>query len=135
MKNQRLLLIKEVYDKSKYENKFPFYEYFYYIDYLDKDYIGNILKNKDDSKYPVLIKYLQNKRQKKPKDKDKFKDNYSLDNLNLFNAVLKLFDDKYSNQRIEAERQTIKACEIYVEKNAELIITIFDFENFETNFK
>ena len=58
-----IALIKEIYDKSKYKNhEFPFYEYFYYTDYLNEDYINNILKGKDDKNYPVLSKYLQNKK-------------------------------------------------------------------------
>ena len=56
-----IALIKEIYDKSKYNrNDFPYYEYFYYTDYLDEDYIINLLKGKDDNNYPVLSKYLQN---------------------------------------------------------------------------
>ena len=47
--------------------------------------------------------------------KQKNKDKYSLENLILFNKVLKLFNDKYSNQisRESSERQTIKNSEIY----------------------
>ena len=56
--------------------------------------------------------------------KQKNKDKYSLDNLALFNKVLKLFRDKYSNQisRESSERQKIKNSEIYQEiENAKLI--------------
>ena len=110
-----------------YKNiEYPFYQYFYYSDYLDEDYIDNILKNKDENNYPVLAKYQKNKKQKKSKDKDddNIGDKYSLDKLNLFNKVLNLFSDKYSNQisRELSKRQTIKASEIYrIEKNAKLI--------------
>jgi hypothetical protein len=110
-----------------YKNiEYPFYQYFYYSDYIDEDYIDNILKNKDKSNYPVLAKYLENKKQKKSKDKDddNIGDKYSLDKLNLFNKVLNLFSDKYSNQisRELSQKQTIKASEIYrIEKNAKLI--------------
>jgi hypothetical protein len=94
-----IALVKEIYDKSKYKSSnFPFYEFFYYTDYLDEDYINNILKGRDENNYPVLTKYLQYKKQKKSKDKDNIKDKYSLDNLYLFNKTLKLFNDKYSNQ-------------------------------------
>ena len=65
-----------------YKNiEYPFYQYFYYSDYIDEDYIDNILKNKDKSNYPVLAKYLENKKQKKSKDKDddNIGDKYSLD--------------------------------------------------------
>ena len=119
-----IALIKEIYDKSKYKSNkdFRFYEYFYYTDYLDEDYIRNILKGKDEDNYPVLAEYLKNKKQKKSEEDEE--DVYSLDNLNLFNKVLKLFNDKYSNQisRDLAERQTIKESDIYrEEKNAKLI--------------
>ena len=92
-------MLKEIYTSNDYKKEdFPFYEYFYYTDYLDEDYINNILKGKDEDSYPVLVKYLKYKKQKKPKDEDDTEDKYSLDNLNLFNKVLKLFNDKYSNQ-------------------------------------
>ena len=120
-----IALIKEIYDKSKYNKKdFRFYEYFYYTDYLDEDYIYNILKGKDEDNYPVLSKYLQYKKKNQKKNKDYTEDVYSLNNLNLFNKVLKLFNDKYSNQisRDLAERQTIKESDIYrEEKNSKLI--------------
>jgi hypothetical protein len=114
-----IALIKEIYDKSKYKNNgFQFYEFFYYTDYLDEDYINNILKGRDENNYPVLTKYLQYKKQKKSKDKDDIKDKYSLDDLYLFNKTLKLFNDKYSNQisRDWAERQTISNSDIYIEE-------------------
>ena len=124
-----IALIKEIYDKNKYKNKgFPFYEYFYYTDYLNEDYINNLLKNKDENNYPVLTKYLKNKKQKKSKEEDY----YSLDNLYLFNKVLKLFNDKYSNQisRELSERQIIKTSEIYrEEENAKLIDDFIKFYN------
>ena len=97
---------------------------------MDEDYIRNILKGKDEDNYPVLANYLKNKKQKKPEE-----DVYSLDNLNLFNKVLKLFNDKYSNQisRDLAERQTIKESDIYrEEKNAKLID---EFINLYNNFQ
>jgi hypothetical protein len=127
-----IALIKEIYDKSKYKSSkdFRFYEYFYYTDYLDEDYIRNILKGKDEDNYPVLAQYLKNKKQKKSEEDEE--DVYSLDNLNLFNKVLKLFNDKYSNQisRDLAERQTIKESDIYrEEKNAKLIDKFINLYN------
>jgi len=128
-----IALIKEIYDKNKYKNRgFPFYEFFYYTDYLDEDYICNILKGKDENNYPVLVKYLKNKKQQKSKDENKTEDNYSLDKLNFFNKILNLFNNKYSNQisRQLSERQTIKTSEIYlVEKNAKLIDEFIDYYN------
>ena len=123
IKNEKssIALIKEIYDKNKYNNRdFPFYEHFYYTDYLDEDYIANLLKSKDENNYPVLDKYLKFKKQKKSIDKDK----YSLDNLILFNKVLKLFKDKYSNQvsRDFAEKKMVKDSEPYQDKkNCKLV--------------
>ena len=54
------------------------------------------------------------KTKKVKKSKDKEKDKYSLDNLNLFNKVLNLFYEKYSKQisREESKRKAIKDCDI-----------------------
>ena len=113
-----IALLKEIYNKDKYDNReYPYYEHFYYTDYIDEEYIDNILEHKNKNDYPVLSKYLEHKKQKN-------KDKYSLDNLILFNKVLKLFNDKYSNQisRESSEKQTIKNSEIYQEmENANLI--------------
>ena len=124
-KNSGIALIKEIYDKSLYKLDFPFYEYFYYTFYLDEDYIYDIIKNKDENNYPVLVRYLKNKME------DKDEDNYSSDNLALFNKVLKLFNDKYSNQisRDEAREQTIKKSEIYEKNNVKLINKFIAFYN------
>ena len=128
-----IALIKEIYDKSKYKKyDFPFYEYFYYCDYLNEDYINNILKDKDDNDYPALSKYLQKLKQKESEDNDDIEDKYSLDNLELFNKVIKLFNDVYANQisRDLAERQTIKTSDIYSEeKNAKLIDDFIELYN------
>ena len=114
-----IALLKELYDKDKYIiSEYPYYEHFYYTDYLDEDYINNILKGRDENEFPVLSKYLNTKKVKKSKDKEKNKDKYSLDNLNYFNKTLNLFYDKYSNQisRETSERQTIKNSDIYIEE-------------------
>ena len=59
---------------------------------------------------------MKTKKVKKSKDKEKNidKDKYSLDNLNLFNKVLNLFYEKYSNQisREESKRKAIKDSDI-----------------------
>ena len=62
---------------------------------------------------------------------EKDEDNYSSDNLALFNKVLKLFNDKYSNQisRDEAREQTIKKSEIYEKNNVKLINKFIAFYN------
>ena len=128
-----IALIKEIYDKSKYDrHDFPYYEYFYYTDYLNEDYIINLLQGKDDNNYPVLFNYLKNQKESEDDDNE---DKYSLDNLDLFNKVLKLFNDFYSNQipRNEAERQKIVTSDIYrKDDNAKLIDKFIKlYNNFE----
>ena len=127
--NSALALLKEIYTKGKYDkNIYPYYEHFYYTDYLDEEFINNILKNKNKNDYPVLVKYLEyyfeNKDGKKSK---KNKNAFSLENLALFNNVLKLFNDKYSNQisREDSEKQEIKGSEIYIENENSLLINNF----------
>ena len=125
-----MAIIKEIYDKSKYNNKeFPFYEHFFYTDYLDEDYIENILKYKDENNYPVLVEYLKNKNQKNDGDK------YNLKNLALFHKVLNLFNEKYSNKisREFAEKQKIKNSDIYQEEKNKILID--DFIKLYNNFK
>jgi hypothetical protein len=124
-----IALIKEIYDKKKYEKSkdFPFYEYFYYTDYLNKRYIKKKLKEKDENDYPVLNSYLKNE-----DDDEVEEDKYSLDNLNDFNKALNLFNDVYSNQitRDEAERQKMNTTDIYRdEKNAKLIDDFIELYN------
>ena len=131
-------LIKEIYDESKYKNTdFQFYRHFYFTDYLDENYIDNILEGKDKTIYPVLNKYLQNKNQNQKskdedEDEDNNEDNFSLDKLYLFNKVLNLFKDIYLNQITKelAEKQPIKTSEIYrLKENAKLIDDFIKFYN------
>ena len=132
-KNSPVALLKELYDNKDKDirSEYPYYEFFYYTDYLDEKYIRNILNSRDENKYPLLSKYLNRKKNKKSKDK------YSLDNLNHFNKALNLINDYYSNQisRFDSERQSLKEGEIYIEKkNSELIdkfIKIYNSFEFE----
>ena len=127
--NSALALLKEIYTKGKYDrNIYPYYEHFYYTDYLDEEFINNILKNKNKNDYPVLVKYLEYYFENKDGKKSKKKKNvFSLENLALFNNVLKLFNDKYSNQisREVSEKQEIKGSEIYIENENSLLINNF----------
>ena len=112
-------LLKEAKPSSEYENeKYPFYQYFYYTDYVNEEYIIKKLGDKDENEYPVLNQYLNSKLTKEDKDKKK----YSLDNLNLFNTVLNLINETYSNKisRDFAEKQKLKDLDIYKD-NQELI--------------
>ena len=71
-----------------------------------------MLEHKYNNEYPVLSKYLEFKKQKKSKEN---KDKYSFDNLIIFNKVLNLFNDEYSNQITKefAEKTIIKDSDIY----------------------
>ena len=128
-----IALIKEIYDENKYKNNkdFNYYKYFYYTDYLDEDYIYNIIKDKNENDYPMLFKYLKNKRKKQLKENDK----YSLYDLSLFNKVLKIFDDKYSNKisREFAEKKLVKDSDIYQDKKK--LGLIEDFINLYNGFE
>ena len=63
----------------------------------------------DDSKYPVIKQYLLSEINKSDKSK------YSLDNLNLFNSVLNLISEEYSNKlsREYSEKYNLKM-KIYI---------------------
>ena len=122
-KNSFVSLLKETY--TNYPKKeFPFYEYFYYTDYLDEKYIIEKLSHMKETKYPVLQKYLESKNNKM----DNL--NYSLDNLYLFNNVLNLINENYYNKisRVSAEKNEIKDEEIY-KINSKIIDKFIDFIN------
>ena len=128
-KNSFISLLEEKYENYNYQKPdFPYYEYFYYSDYLDEDYIMNkILSHKDCNEYPLLSKYLKNKKEKKNN-----KDNYSLDKLSLFNKVLNLIYEQYSHKvtRKYAEEKLLKDTEIYKNsENAKLINRFIKFYN------
>ena len=53
----------------EYKNEeYPFYEYFYFSDYLNEKYITEKLNHMDENKYPVLRKYLGHKNNKDVKN-------------------------------------------------------------------
>ena len=135
-KKSPLALLKEIYDKDKYERyEFPYYEHFYYTDYLNEGKINNILELIDKNEYPVLDKYLKYKKQNKFEDSEKKKDKYSLKDLYLFNKVLNLFNDIYSNKikKEFSKIQKIRESEIYKDKNNSKLIDEFIklYNNFE----
>ena len=121
-------LLKEKYTSLEYKTEeFPFYEYFYYSDYLDEKNISEKLTYMNESRYPVLKKYLESKNNKEIKD---VKNNYSLDNLYLFNSVLNLINEKYYNKisRENAEKKKLKDEDIYY-NNKDLIDKFINFYN------
>ena len=61
-----IALLKEIYNKDKYDHKnYPYYEHFYYTDYLNEEYINKILLGKNKNEFPILRKYLEYKKKKK----------------------------------------------------------------------
>ena len=102
-------LIEERYEQLN-EDEYPLYNYFYYSDYINDDFL--LEKLKDPDKYPVLLKVL-NSHSKKDKNP------YSLENLPNFNEILNLFSEKYFNsiKRYKAERLQLKSI-----KNEDLFI-------------
>ena len=115
-------IIEEKYNELN-KNEYPFYEYFYYSDYINETYLLDKVKSKKD-KYPVLFKVLENKLNKK-------ENKYSLENLPNFNEVLNLFSEKYfySIKRNTAlTLKDIKDEDIYIH-NRSVIKSFIDFYN------
>ena len=109
-KNSFINLLKETYSSYYYRDKLPFYEYFYYTDYLNRKYIIEKMSHMEDNKYPFLKYYLDSYNKDKS-DKNK----YSLEDLNLFNTVLNLFNENYSNRisKKDAINKILKKENIY----------------------
>ena len=117
-------LLKEEFTSDFYKaEEFPFYDYFYYSDYLSEQYINEKLSHMDENKYPVLKNYL-----------DKIGktdiDQYSLDNLNIFHNPLNLINEKYFNNisRKYAENKKLKEEQIYI-NNKEIIDNFIKYYN------
>ena len=124
-KTSFVYLLKEIYTSTEYKKEeFPFYEYFYYTDYLNEKKIIEKLALMDEKKFPVLKKYLESKNNQTDKNI------YSLNNLNLFNSVLNLINDKYSNKisREYAENKKLRDEDIYF-NNKDLIDKFIIFYN------
>ena len=124
-KNSCCNLLKEKYESEYYQNEdFPFYRYFYYTDYLNEEYIKEKLKHIDESRYPVLVKYLDYNNRKNEKD------DYILNNINIFNNTLNLLNQKYFNNitREYASKIRLKDIEIYLD-NKKLFDDFIEFYN------
>ena len=113
-------LLKEKYTDIEIDD-FPFYQQFFYSDYIDENYLLDLLKLGDRKKYPVLLKDLE------PKGK---KDAFSLDKLSLFNEVLNLFSENYLYKitKEDANKKILKDEDIYKE-NYEIIDDFIKFYN------
>ena len=124
-KNSFINLLKETYVSYYYREELPFYEYFYYTDYLNKKYIIEKMSHMEDNKYP-LLKYYLDSYNKDNSDKNK----YSLNDLDLFNGVLNLFNENYSNRisKKEAGERILKNEDIY-KNNGEIINKFIKFYN------
>ena len=119
--------IEEKYDNLN-DKEYPFYNYFYYSDYINETYLLKRIKSKKE-KYPVLFKVLENNSNLK-------RNQYSLDNLPNFNEVLNLFNEKYfySINREKAkvlQLKDFKDDDIYLNNRNE----IKTFINFYNNLK
>jgi hypothetical protein len=113
-------LLREIFTSLEYKKEeFPFYEYFYYIDYLNGKYLSEKLSHMDQNKYPVLKDYLELKNIKKY-------NNYYLVNLNLFNNVFYLLM-KNIQKKYHAKKK-IKEEDIYF-NNKNLIDKFITFYN------
>ena len=127
-KTSNIYVLKEIYSSYSYDPKdFPFYDFFYYTDYLDEKYINEKLNQKDDNNYPVLREYLKFKNKEKD---DKVK--YLLDNFHIFNNALNLINQQYFYKitRERAEKESLKDTEIYIQ-NKQLFEDFIKFYNNE----
>ena len=123
-KTSPINLLEEKFTDYKPED-FPFYKYFYYVDYLNEKYIKEKMSHMDDSRYPVLKMYLEYISGSK-KDKNEL----SLNKLNIFNNTLNLVSQNYFNNvtREYAEKTKLEDIEIYRE-NKELFNKFIKFFN------
>ena len=117
--------IEERYNKVN-KDEYPFYNYFYYSDYINEAYLINKLKYFEKDRYPVLLKILDN-------ISNNTENLYSLDNLPNFNEILNLFNEKYSllikrDKANTLQLKDLKNEEIY-NNNRDGIKTFINFYN------
>ena len=123
LKKSNNLSINLLEERFTEYNEYPFYNNFYYSDYINEDYLLEKLNHNEKNKYPVLKKYLEHI--KSPK-----KLNDSLNYLNTFNKVLNLFNENYSYSitRKKAQETILKDEQFYLE-NKDLINEFINFYN------
>ena len=128
-KNSTINLLKEKYTKEYYkDDEFPFYNFFYFSNYLNEKHLKEKLAIYRIRKYPVLSTYLDFKLDNKGDINKNL-----LDNLHLFNNTLNIISQKYFNNisREYAEKTKLKDDDIY--KNNK---TLFDnFIKFYNNLE
>ena len=119
------LLIEKYRDLDVEE--YPFYSNFFYSNYISEEYLLELVKLFDKDKYPVLLKNLENKIEKKDK---KDKNGISLTKLKDFNGVLNLINEEYSYQKSkeEAEKTNLED-EVIYRDNIEIFDNFFKFYN------
>ena len=119
-KEDSFINLLEEKDSKQLENlkeNYPFYEYFYYSDYIDEKYLSSLIVN-DDCKapYPVLAEYLKLK-----------KNDNILNYFYVYNSVLNLINEEYSSKitREFSINETLDKLLIYQE-NKDLFTKFFD---------
>ena len=109
------------------DNEYPYYNYFYYSEYVNEDYLLSLLNNIEKEKYPVLLKLLESN------NFEKNKNPYSLEYLPIFNEVLNLFNDKYSYSIKREKANTLRLKDLKDEdiylNNKHLIKIFMNFYN------
>ena len=126
--NSFINLLTEKFGPEQYKDnfeKYPFYEFFYYTNYLDDKYLLEKIKDEDENKYSVLRMYLNN-RINSQSDKNKDKDIF--DGVSEFNDALNLLSEKYSNNisKEEAEKIVLKDTDLY-KKNSQKFDKFIEF--------
>ena len=116
-KNSSLNLLEEKYEYQDY----PFYEYFYFSDYINEEYLIKQMNHIENNKYPVLFKFLS------CNNSPSNTNIYSLNYLKMYNEVLNMFNDKYSHviSRKEEKEDKILLKDEELYKNNKALINEF----------
>ena len=118
--NPYIDLLEEKINKFKIkEQEYPFYKYFYYSDYIDENYLNQIINNEDSKNYPVLMEYLSQKNN----------DNI-LNNFYIYNYALNSINEEFSSKitRENAQKEIFENTQIYKE-NSDLFNQFFEIYN------
>ena len=118
-------ILNEKFDKIKNLKKdYPFNEYFYYSDYIDEKYLSLNIINEDKNNYPILVKYLELK-----------KNNNILDDFYIYNLALNSLNEEYSTKytREKAKKEKLEDQPIY-KNNKDLFDKFFEIYNKLSNY-